>query len=607
MAIFHCTPLTSAQASIQWDAVDVHYTLQKYFADHVFQGVLPHWTPYVFSGFPFLSDPQVGAWYPLNWPFFAIGITPQAIQMELALHAFIAASGAYFLAWWMLRRAEPALMAGVAYAFSGFFAGHSSHVGMFQSAAWLPWILLGIDVSLRQPGLAWPALTGLGAGIMILAGHFQSAIYIALVCALYIVWLAIDARPAWTRVLAVTSIVAVVGVLVSGVMAVPGLRLLAASVRSGSDFSASNNGPLVPSSLATLLLPNALGAVLGDYHGPGDITQYYFYGGFLLLPLAVWGLVRGAKNRVPGLAILLPALWYGFGPAGGLYRVLSKLPGLGSVKAPVHIWFVVALGLALLAAGGLAALGKWGSRAVMLALALVLFADLAYWNSFVNPLAYARTSFEELYGSRLRIFEQRIGRQLPSGTRFYAPYSSSSFGPQNHPMDARVEATYGYNPLELRSYHEYMGTATADPKLLDVLGASFRLDAAKGSVTSFAGVLPRATFPGSDASATAQVVEHGEGFYRIRYSARSAGLLRVADAWYPGWEAATGGSKLAVVPVDGALIGVQAPAGEGEIVLRFRTPGLAMGALCSSIGWLAGVGLAIAGKNLRRGSATRLY
>lgn len=52
-----------------------HYTGQKYFAARALTGDLPFWTPYIFSGYPFLADPQVGAWYPLNWPFFLIGIT----------------------------------------------------------------------------------------------------------------------------------------------------------------------------------------------------------------------------------------------------------------------------------------------------------------------------------------------------------------------------------------------------------------------------------------------------------------------------------------------------------------------------------------------------
>ena len=66
------TPLTSPHASIQWDAADEFQPGQAYLSDELHAGRLPFWTPYLFSGFPFLADPQVGAWYPLNWPFLLI-------------------------------------------------------------------------------------------------------------------------------------------------------------------------------------------------------------------------------------------------------------------------------------------------------------------------------------------------------------------------------------------------------------------------------------------------------------------------------------------------------------------------------------------------------
>ncbi len=98
--VFYWNPLTNPETSVHWDAVDVHYCSQKYFADRAVHGELPFWTPYLFAGFPFLSDPQVGAWYPLNWPFFVSGITAWSIEAELALHAMIAALGA----WLWIRR-----------------------------------------------------------------------------------------------------------------------------------------------------------------------------------------------------------------------------------------------------------------------------------------------------------------------------------------------------------------------------------------------------------------------------------------------------------------------------------------------------------------------
>jgi len=121
--IFYWTPLTSADASIQWDAVDVHYSSQKYFADRVTGGALPFWTPYIFCGFPFLADLQVGAFYPPNWPFFLAGVTPRGIQMELMLHALLACFGAFLLARKVLGSPPAALASAFLYGLSVFFRG----------------------------------------------------------------------------------------------------------------------------------------------------------------------------------------------------------------------------------------------------------------------------------------------------------------------------------------------------------------------------------------------------------------------------------------------------------------------------------------------------
>jgi hypothetical protein len=411
---------------------------------------------------------------------------------------------------------------------------------------------------------------------MVLAGHFQTAIYSALICFFFAIYLLARVKPAVRRAVVSLTVIAVIALLVSAAMTIPGYQLLSASVRSGADFSASTDARLTVPTLATLVYPNALGAINGEYRGPGDITQFYFYGGVLLLPLAIAGAIRG-QHRLLGMVLLFPSLWYAFGAPGGLFQILSLLPGLSSVRAPIHIWFAASLGLALLAAAGL----KSQKPAVLLGILAFTCIDLAWWNSFENPLAYARASFEELYGAPEQAFQQNIGNRLPPLSRFYAPYPSSSFGSQNHPLDTRVETTYGYNPLTLRSYQAYMDAAKSDPKLLDVLGARFRLDAEKRAVFE-APAMPRVALP-------AQIVEHGEGFYRIHYKTDSAGVMRIAEAYYPGWSAEINGRQLEVFPADGALIGISAPAGEGEIKLRFETPRWKLAAILS----LAGLVLAL--------------
>jgi hypothetical protein len=78
--VFYWVPMTLSSTSIQWDAADVHYPIQRYFSDRFSPRQFPFWTPYVLPGYPILANPEVGAWYPLNWSFFLAGITPLFLE-----------------------------------------------------------------------------------------------------------------------------------------------------------------------------------------------------------------------------------------------------------------------------------------------------------------------------------------------------------------------------------------------------------------------------------------------------------------------------------------------------------------------------------------------
>ena len=94
---FFAARITSSDASIHWDAADEFQPFQNYISQELHAGRIPFWTSHLWAGYPALEDPQAGAWYPLNWPFFLAGITPRAIQLEIALHAFLACLGAFLL------------------------------------------------------------------------------------------------------------------------------------------------------------------------------------------------------------------------------------------------------------------------------------------------------------------------------------------------------------------------------------------------------------------------------------------------------------------------------------------------------------------------------
>jgi hypothetical protein len=286
------------------------------------------------------------------------------------------------------------------------------------------------------------------------------------------------------------------------------------------------------------------------------------------------------------------------GPAGGFYRLVTLAPGLNKFRAPIQGWFLVAFGLALLAAaGGNWLFARWRIPYLGIVVAAVFFADVWYWNSLNNPLAYARASFEELYGAHEEIGRQQVAASQPPLTRFD--------GPQDHPLDLKLETTYGYFALEPALYDEYIAAMARNPKLRDGLNASRFLNMTTGHLDPNPSVLPRAYFPkavadvGSpaesrqaletldpsaqsvvllphspvrqDAAATASIASYDEQSYRVRYHAASPSLLKLSVAWYPGWRATLNGGELPVLRVDHALMGAVVPAGDGEVEFRFHS------------------------------------
>ena len=614
--IFYWAPLTSPNASIQWDAVDVHYSSQKYFADSLTEGELPHWTPYIFSGFPFLADPQVGAWYPLNWPFFLSGVTPRAIQYEIFLHALLACFGAWLLARPILQHEAASLVAALGYGLSGFFAAHASHVGMLQTAAWLPWLLLIIHKSAQPKAGGYIPLAGLAAGSMLLAGHFQTSLYALSAVAIAAGIEAFQYPKRRLRLLLCLLLSVLIALGLAAVQLLPSAELVRHSIRADFDTSASSEGALTWEALSTLLLPDALGALSGDYRGPADITQYYFYGGFLLLPLAALGL-RNRAVRPLGIALVAVPLWYALGPSFGLARLVGMLPGFGQIRAPIHCWFVIALGLALLAGAGVQVLGrKFGLGFSAYIFAAVFLVDLAYWNSSSNPLMYARANFEQAYAPAREMLEESVKPLLGPQTRLHASGHVAAFGSLNHPLDEKIETTYGYNPLELVRYRRYLDAALVNPELLKGLSVSRVVNVEQDRLDAVSGTLPLATFPSkivsvagpgesamalqtldpltaaivedqpaglaADASGEVVSISSGPRSYTIRYKAAAGGLLRLSIPNYPGWEAkAADGTACPIFPLDHALTGVAVPGGEHEVVVAFHSRFFLTGVLIS--------------------------
>lgn len=628
---FYWKPLTNSNTTQQWDTIDYTYCVQKYVSEELKSFRLPHWTEFAYSGYPFLSDPQVAAWYPLNWPFFLAGVTPKTMQWELALHALLACMGAWLLARLLLRDELCAGLVAVTYGFSGFFAGHASHLNVVQAAAWLPLVLFGVHTSMRSVSPRNLVLTGAACAVLFMPGQFQIALYCFAAIALYAVVVAATEKR-WRAAVVVLTTCGTMTVLLSCILWLPTLELYGQSTRAGVRFVAQTNAALEPRALWTLISPDHYGSVSGNYTGPQDQTQFYFYAGLALLPLAILG-VAAKRVRWFALALIVPFGWYAFGPSAGLYGIVARLPGFGAVRGPVHVWFVVALGLALLAGAGLSLISRSRMQWFCLLVASLTFGDVLYWNCLENHLAYFHGSYQTRYGDYEQTFERAVLPARGDSARLYSPVVSNAVGPMNSAYYLHVPVTYGYTPVPLKRYQEYADAAATNPNLLNALNVGLLLVPGGGATTVNTHVLPKFFFPkrisavesgqalGQLAYATPfanALVEGGvEGLsqddaasvivdsadpqrYVLRCDTKSPSLLRAAIPWYPAWRASVDGKSVATRIVDHAMIGIPIPAGRHQVVLQYVANKFRLGAAITLLTLCAAIAVAA------RGSGSRL-
>ena len=319
--------------------------------------------------------------------------------------------------------------------------------------------------------------------------------------------------------------------------------------------------------------------ISGLYSGPEDPRQHYIYEGLLLLPLAICGFARREK-WMPLLAMIAPTIVFD-----------------ASLRPPGDAWFAAELGLAMASVSGAIWIEQRMQRPHVWAALLVLTAiDLWYWNLYKNPLVFARATFSDIYGKPQ---ENKNPQPL---ARIWSPYPPLGLGPADGSLITHAEVTYGTGLGDLDRYTAYLAGVEKNAKLLNGLGVTEMLFG-RGRVVDNPNTLGRVSIPPqiefvADQAAAAKalatldpsrmavaeardrnvkqgveslsVMAYTGDSYRIKYSATSESLVRIAVPYYPGWTADVDGMAADIVPVDEALMGVFVPPGEHQLALRYE-------------------------------------
>jgi hypothetical protein len=325
----------------------------RFAVSSVQQGQFPFWNPYLFSGVPFVANPQPALFYPPTWLALVVPI-PKALGLIIVLHLWIAGTGVYL---WL--RAEGAsvvgaLMGGIVFAFSGytFVRVYAGHMGVVTTGAWLPVILWAYQGAVKHRSWGLAVVGGLPVGLSILAGHTATFIYVALglaALACFCSWESWRTKRTAAAVvfpLAQASVMVLVGLALSAVQLLPMVEFVQHSVRQAApsyEFASRFSWP--PGYLLTLLVPDFFGEpVRTGYWGDGLYDEFVLYIGVLPVLLTLVGL-RLRHRLSPFLfALGLGALMLAFGYYGSLHRLFYRfVPLFDLTRAPARAGFLFTL------------------------------------------------------------------------------------------------------------------------------------------------------------------------------------------------------------------------------------------------------------------------
>lgn len=362
--------LLSGNAFLWEDITELNYPLLRFAVDSLREGVFPFWTPYVFAGMPFFSDPQTLLFYPPFWGLYLVSLVTEPGGLSytwfILLHILTLGFGIYALCrdHGLVRAA--ALFASIACMFCGFLSLHVMHTLVYV-IAWFPWAFLFLRRSFRKGELGDALLAGLFLGVSLLGGYPQYSLHIMYFLFFWSVFSIITDRKTFpVKRAAYFGIAVTVALGMAAIQFLPSFEHVAQSVREKMTFDESSKGSLSLAGLITFLAPKFFGWIAGD-HSLG--SPYWGYGGQahffwetavfigitpLLLVARSMVSIRQKKDiaffAVMSAILLLLAL----GNNGPLYGLVFHLaPGFKGFRIPGRFSLLLSFSLIMLAGFGL--------------------------------------------------------------------------------------------------------------------------------------------------------------------------------------------------------------------------------------------------------------
>ncbi|MGE5216505.1 MAG: YfhO family protein [Chloroflexota bacterium] len=350
------------------------YPIKYAVAKSLQAGQLGLWNHNMAAGFPLLAAFQPGAFYPPSW-LFALLPFFDAVRWTFFLHFFIAAAGTYCLCRHWQCPVHLSLIGALTFALGGTTVSLSNLLNHFQSAVWLPWVVLYGERFFEA--VSWKSFVILIFILLcsLLAGSPE--IYVFSMGLLLVDGVRLRVRKRLLLyLLAANLVVAALGM----VQFLPTAELLQQSRRDRPiPFQEVSYWSLNPSSLVGLIAPDKeadsslpLGVRLFFAHDVPFLLSHYL-GVMSLLAICAWFYFSSWKERFVVGALTLGSLILAFGNFTPIYGFLFEQVSLFRIlRFPEKFFFITFVLLFYIIMQGLGALHRSKDSAPRFPVALLV-------------------------------------------------------------------------------------------------------------------------------------------------------------------------------------------------------------------------------------------
>jgi uncharacterized protein YbaR (Trm112 family) len=329
------------------DFILQYYPNLEFLARSLRAGEVPLWNPLVFAGTPYLADPQAAVLYLPNWPLVLLLDTAGAARAIVVAHVLLATLSSYAYLRVIRLGAAPAVVGAVVYGLSDYTLNQASSMPILVNLAWIPVVLLMLELALQRRSLGWAAGAGAALAMQLYNGWLPGSFVTAIAVGATLLWYSLsrgaasrDWRPAFdaARVAAATG---AVGAVLSSALLLPALEFIG---QSNYSVERSLDGAGGVGNVTILVI---LGLGGGEGHGA-------YIGGVGLLLLLLGALFPSDRRRAwLYIALGCFSLLAAFGTNAPLYAYLYHwVPGFQTFHGPGRLMVLYLLSTSVLAAFG---------------------------------------------------------------------------------------------------------------------------------------------------------------------------------------------------------------------------------------------------------------